>query len=96
MIFKDKKIKNLIRYKKEKLHIFEPGIYRYNGQNIKKDHILPLNQDIDKYNNLIDRYRIKFIDFNETQPRKIKLHKYFHHLNSSQALCINLFFPRRL
>ncbi|GAI49533.1 unnamed protein product, partial [marine sediment metagenome] len=24
---------------------------------------------------------------------KISFHKYFHHLNSSQALCINLFFP---
>lgn len=40
--------------------------------------------------NIIENYREEF--YSSTKS-KINYHKYFHHLNSSQALCANLFFP---
>lgn len=50
----------------------------------------------DKYANLIKHYKADFFKsrFHLRGSReKIKLHIYFHHLNSSQAMCINFFFP---
>lgn len=52
------------------------------------DHILPINQ---KEKNIISSIRKDFWLYNKSA--NIKLHQYFHHLNSSQALCFNLFFP---
>ena len=51
-------------------------------------HILPKEK---KDLNIIEGIRNDFWPYlNKTD---IKLHQYFHHLNSSQALCFNLFFP---
>lgn len=52
------------------------------------DHILPIDQ-IEK--NIISPIRKDFWSYYKSA--NIKLHQYFHHLNSSQALCFNLFFP---
>ena len=52
------------------------------------DHILPID-DIEK--NIISSIRTDFWSYKK--DANIKLHQYFHHLNSSQALCFNLFFP---
>jgi hypothetical protein len=52
------------------------------------DHILPLEE---KEKNIIAAIRDDF--WNYYKGTSIKLHQYFHHLNSSQALCFNLFFP---
>lgn len=77
---------HLKAYKNNTLGIIEDGIYK--GNNLSYGHILP---DYRKYENITANYRKDFIKY--LQTTKIKLHKDFHHLNSSQALCFNLFFP---
>ena len=47
----------------------------------------------DKYANLIKYYKIDFFNSRFYRKDKIKLHLYFHHMNSSQAMCINFFYP---
>lgn len=73
----------LSTYKKAELTT-EQGVWR----KYLYDHILPINQ---KEKNIIANIRSEFWSFHK--DRNIKLHQYFHHLNSSQALCFNLFFP---
>jgi hypothetical protein len=86
-----KNVKNTLGlYRKEKLGIEKPGFYKYRGQNLLKEHILPTEF---KAYNIIQYYRDSFFSSLSSQ---IKFHKYFHHLNSSQALCINFFFPLML
>lgn len=53
-------------------------------------HILPKNK---KSLNLLPSYRDKLEKYLEVNSREIKQHIYFHHLNSSQAMCLNFFFP---
>lgn len=75
------------KYKINKLKILEEGIFIYNNKEIPEKHILPK----DKYRlNIIKEYRDEFFN---SEYKDIKFHKYFHHLNSSQAMCINLFYP---
>lgn len=87
MRFKEKIINSLGVYKREKLKIDELGIFKYRGKNLPKEHILPIGF---KTHNIIQNYRDSFYS---SPISKIDFHKYYHHLNSSQALCINLFFP---
>ena len=89
MTFRDKIIVDLGRYKKNVLCISEPGIYKYRGKEYKKDHILPAGES-NKRLNILKPYRDAFF---QDKHSKISFHKYFNHLNSSQALCINLFYP---
>ena len=57
------------------------------GTIVNYDHILPK----DKYmRNILVDYRESFW---ASEYSNINLHRFFHHLNSSQALCINLFYP---
>lgn len=51
-------------------------------------HILP---EENKFDNLLPTYKHLLIGYIDKQ--QIKLHTYFHHLNSSQAMCFNFFFP---
>jgi hypothetical protein len=82
---------NFQKDRKEKLSTFkttnlttEQGYWR----ELPYDHILPIEQ---KEKNIIHAFRDSFWTYyNGTD---IKLHQYFHHLNSSQALCFNFFFP---
>jgi len=81
-----KEIKDwLSDYKKIHFNGFENGIWKKNKK--PYPHILP-----DKYkcDNLLSTYRDSFCKSNYNS---IKLHSDFHHLNSSQAMCINLFYP---
>ncbi len=87
MSFKEQVINYLGEYKRNSLGISENGIYRHKGKDIFKEHILPKEQS--SYN-IISQYRDEFF---KSIHSDIDFHKYFHHLNSSQALCINLFFP---
>jgi len=73
----------LSTYKKAELTT-EQGKWK----NFLYDHILPINQN---EKNIIAEIRSEFWSF--FKLNNIKLHQYFHHLNSSQALCFNLFFP---
>lgn len=70
-------------YKKDKLGNLQCGKWRDNFY----AHILPQKEE---KLNIIDKYRN---DFYSSEYSKINFHKYFHHLNSSQAMCINFFYP---
>lgn len=85
--FKENVLKNLIDYKLNVLKIKENGIFSRNKK--EYSHILPKNKEI--YNLIVSKYRMELWDL--IKRSKIKLHKDFHHLNSSQALCFNLFYP---
>ena len=69
------------------LNIQEDGLFPYKRQEIRKSHILPF-KFLKK--NILEHYRKRFWS---SKYANIKLHRFFHHLNSSQALCINLFYP---
>lgn len=79
---------HLGRYKQVKFGNIGDGKYNYRGREILMEHILPESM-ADK--NIIEPYDS---DMNSSGYLKsIKRHKYFHHLNSSQAMCINFFYP---
>jgi len=78
--------KHLAQYKVKNLKIMEDGVYKRNNKQYA--HILP---ELLKYQNILLTYRDDIISY--LQENKIKLHNDFHHLNSSQALCLNLFSP---
>lgn len=87
MSFQDEVLSNLSIYRKVNLGIDEPGVFRYRGNDLIKEHILPIKY---KSHNIIQGYRD---DFFNSPDSNINFHMYFHHLNSSQALCVNLFYP---
>jgi hypothetical protein len=87
MKFRDLACDHLAQYKVNVLGIAQDGIFKYRGQDLSKRHILPIAQrDL----NILERFRAQFW---ASESSKFKLHQFFHHLNSSQALCINLFYP---
>ena len=77
----------LIQYKVDVLGIEEDGIFHYRGRDVPKAHILPYAQ---REKNILAQYRESYF---ASKHADLKFHQYFHHLNSSQALCINLFYP---
>jgi hypothetical protein len=78
---------HLADYKRRHLGVEADGIWTKNGQTYP--HILPS----DSYaQNLLAPIRAELLGFLE-QPKSIKRHTDFHHLNSSQAFALNLFFP---
>jgi len=86
--FQTKVKEHLGEYKRSILNISEDGIYNYKNKEIRYEYILHK----DKYKlNIIEKYRSSF--FHSDYYKRITLHKYFHHLNSSQAMCINFFYP---
>ncbi|MBR0798714.1 hypothetical protein JQ615_25320 [Bradyrhizobium jicamae] len=76
---------HLADYAKNALQVLEAGTYRGKPY----PHILPKRRQA---LNLLESPRTALQAYLETHPG-IKLHKYFHHLNSSQAFAFNLFFP---
>lgn len=88
MEFRDLACAHLSNYRKNVLGLQDEGIFHYRGRQIPIGHILPCD---DQELNILAPYRDTFLK--SPHRSSIKLHKYFHHLNSSQALCINLFFP---
>src|SRR5690554_5844337 len=84
MKFKNKIYKHLSNYKKEHYPDLLNGKWR---SGLEKEYILPQSHsDL----NIIHNYRNEFLN---SEYARIKRHMYFHHLNSSQAMCINFFFP---
>ena len=73
-------------YKKEKFPELDDGIWKKNKQ--RYSHIIP---ESERYYNLLPAYRDNLVKYIETQ--NVKLHIDFHHLNSSQAMCLNFFYP---
>jgi hypothetical protein len=82
---KDSILRHLSNYKNDTLGIFEDGTYKGKGYS----HILPINMI--KENLIRSKYR------NELEKTFVEMEKnihiYFNHLNSSQALALNLFVP---
>lgn len=87
MAFRDQACAHLSRYRKDHLGIAEEGVFLHRGVTHRKGHILPRGSE---RQNLLAPYGEWFF---ESEHGSIKLHQYFHHLNSSQGLCINLFYP---
>jgi hypothetical protein len=87
MEYRTQLLAHLVRYKHSVLGIREPGKFRHRGSDLLKDHVLPRTR---KWDNLLDLARPLV---NAQAKGTIQLHRYFHHLNSSQAFAFNLFFP---
>jgi hypothetical protein len=82
------RVKNhLSSYKRDVLNIEEKGVFKHQERELQYDHILPKQYD---QLNIMEPYRDSF--YNSIYSN-ITFHKNFHHLNSSQALSINLLYP---
>lgn len=89
--YNEDRIKNhLANYKLNTLNIEECGIWKRNNK--KYSHILP--EELKDQNLIQISYQKEFKKLFENY--KTSLHKDFAHLNSSQALCFNLFYPLSL
>lgn len=86
MKFRDKTKNRLASYKAINFPGLEDGVWKKNKQ--KYAHILPEDS---KFDNLLPTFRDRLIAY--LDERQIKLHSNFHHLNSSQAMCFNFFYP---
>ena len=75
-------------YKRNILKISEDGTFNYRNEVHSYEYILHEDK---KELNIIERYRIDFLSSQYYKPETF--HMYFHHLNSSQAMCINFFYP---
>ena len=81
---------HLAAYKANRLGSLEPGTFTFRGETRAYEHILPKDQ---AWENLLAPFREDIREYLARQRPSIKLHRYFHHLNSSQAFALNLFFP---
>ena len=79
---------HLARYKRERLGVEEPGIWKRNSQ--RYQHILP---GALHWLNLHETIRAEFQAYWQGRPPRSELHRDFHHLTSSQAMGFNLLFP---
>ncbi len=86
MKYSEKTKERLKNYKTKMFPNLSDGIWKNNKQFYP--HILP---EINKHDNLLKPYKNEIISYIDNC--RIKLHSNFHHLNSSQALCLNFFFP---
>jgi hypothetical protein len=77
---------HLSQYKVARMGVSENGVWRKNGQ--QYSHILPFQH---QKLNILEPFRQLFWDY--FAKAGITLHRDFHHLTSSQAMCFNLFFP---
>lgn len=81
--------RHLTDYKTRRLGVRESGVFRHKGREVRHGHILPKEL---RWLNILEPCRAEVREFVEGR-NDLKLHKYFHHLNSSQAFALNLFFP---
>ena len=80
--------RHLADYKRLRLGISERGVFRYRGRDVLRHHVLPL---ANASWNLLPEAEPTASAFLAAHPGK--RHRYFRHLNSSQAFAFNLFFP---
>jgi len=80
---------HLAEYKLARLGVEESGTFTYRGRVQPYPHILPRQL---RWLNLLEPIRREVREYLDSHP-EIQLHEYFHHLNSSQAFALNLFFP---
>jgi hypothetical protein len=89
MSYQDDLITHLIEYKRNHLGAPPAGTYRYHRRDVSREHILPIQSS---RLNFLAEARGEIEAFLNLNPH-VKLHQYFHHLNSSQAFALNLFVP---
>jgi hypothetical protein len=82
--------RHLAAYKQKKLSVTEDGVFLFRNRRYILPHILPTGC---KKLNILPSVRDEFWSWHGRARPLVHLHRYFHHLNSSQALCFNLFFP---
>lgn len=70
------------------LGIREKGVFTHLGKQLSYGHILPTR---DKWANILTPFQPEIRAYIEASG--VELHRYFHHLNSSQAFALNLFYP---
>lgn len=80
-------LRHLAEYKTRRLGVQESGVFERNGRAYR--HILPGRL---RQLNILEPFRAELWTYLKGHP-KVRLHQHFHHLNSSQALAFNLFFP---
>lgn len=75
-------------YKNNVIKISTSGTYKYRTEVKEYEHILPI-----KYRdmNILEKYRLDFLKSGLIKEKE--WHMYSHHLNSSQVMCINFFYP---
>lgn len=86
-------LKKLSKYKTEVIKEYQNGVYKHPryGTIKKLPYILPRIENYFKNTkNILSGIRADFLNSNY---KNIKPHIYFNHLNSSQAMCINFFYP---
>ena len=81
--------RHLAAYKSARLGVKEAGVFLHQGREVRHAHILPKEL---RWLNILEPIRTEVREYMDQHPG-VKLHKYFHHLNSSQAFAFNLFFP---
>ena len=86
MNFQDKTKNYLSKYKADNFPELANGQWKNNKRYYS--HILP---EDNKSDNLLPSYAQEFLEY--LKNHDIKRHSDFHHLNSSQAMCFNFFFP---
>jgi hypothetical protein len=80
---------HLADYKRRRLGVQRSGEFQTKKAVVTRPHILPRDLYL---LNILEPIRAELALY-LARHKRIKLHKYFHHLNSSQALAFNLFFP---
>jgi hypothetical protein len=99
MEYQDQVKSHLSTYKKKHFPDMVDGIWkRKNKKGIEKivtlEYAFSKESTGDKYHNLLSEYRDAFLASKfMLGADRIHLHMHFNHLNSSQAMCINFFYP---
>lgn len=91
MNYKKRVYAHLAEYKRNALEITDSGAWR----GVEYSHILPHSK---REQNILKSVQANFWEFAKSarsgsKPLVYSLHQFFHHLNSSQAMCFNLFYP---
>lgn len=88
MNYKDLLLSHLAQYRRDVLNVPGPGIFKYRGREVPVEHILPKDQP---WLGIPVEARDTVKEYVEVHG--VRLHQYFHHLNSSQAFALSLFVP---
>jgi hypothetical protein len=88
MTYQKRLEKHLTDYKVQRLGIRANGTFTYRGKTRAYGHILPREL---KWLNVPEPYRREIREY--VTKSNIRLHKFFHHLNSSQAYALAAFYP---
>lgn len=82
--------RHLQAYKENLLRLKASGYWTRGLHKTALPHILPLEH---AHLNVLPEFREEFDAYAKSRTQTLGRHMYFHHLNSSQAMCFNLFFP---